>query len=113
MTGDAEGKALVQAFSGWKWHQQVVHQHEMLPCLATLPFTARAERTPHLHIELPSFELASPLQGCKRPLTYDFLRNVVESLGRKVGSDSGMLQTRVRSQTVLRCTVLAWCVTVR
>lgn len=42
--GDAEGKALVQAFSGWKWHQQ----------------------------------------GCKRPLTYDFMRNVVESLGRKV-----------------------------
>jgi bifunctional DNase/RNase len=42
--GDSEGKALLQAFSGWKWHQQ----------------------------------------GCKRPLTYDFMRSVVEALGRKV-----------------------------
>lgn len=29
-------------------------------------------------------------QGCKRPLTYDFMRNVVESLGRKVGPVLGL-----------------------
>jgi hypothetical protein len=29
VTGDAEGKALVQAFSGWKWHQQVVYRRQM------------------------------------------------------------------------------------
>jgi hypothetical protein len=113
VTGDAEGKALVQAFSGWKWHQQVLHQRYMLQCLAMPPFTARAERPAYTYCRFPSFELASPLQGCKRPLTYDFLRNVVESLGRKVGSETAMLQTWLRSLTVLRCTVLVWCITMR
>lgn len=42
--GDSEGKALAQAFRGWKWQNQ----------------------------------------GCRRPLTYDFLASVVEALGRKV-----------------------------
>jgi bifunctional DNase/RNase len=68
--GDAEGKALVQAFSGWKWHQQ----------------------------------------GCKRPLTYDFLRNVVESLGRKVmyvricASERGVFYARAHFETAAGAT---------
>jgi hypothetical protein len=114
LTGDAEGKALVQAFSGWKWHQQVVYRRQMLQCLEMLPVTARAERPAYTYFELPSFKVAVlPLQGCKRPLTYDFLRNVVESLGRKVGSETAMLQARLRFQTLLRCTVLVWSVIMR
>lgn len=46
------------------------------------------------------------LQGCKRPLTYDFMRNVVESLGRKVS----LLCFQV---TILPNTSMLACVVVR
>ena len=32
-------------------------------------------------------------QGCRRPLTYDFMKNVVEGLGRKVRTKQGPTST--------------------